>query len=83
MNLMMLLEMAGQGFGDRVAIQNEDESLTYAELFAAAGAAARAGEWTVSRVLFPRHLSVSRAKIIPLGLSLPTGSSTLTRTPAR
>jgi acyl-CoA synthetase (AMP-forming)/AMP-acid ligase II len=41
MNLMMLLEMAAQGFGDRVAIQNEGEALTYAELFAAAGGAAR------------------------------------------
>ena len=41
MNLMMLLEMAAQGFGDRVAIQNEDEALTYAELFEAAGGAAR------------------------------------------
>jgi len=40
MNLMMLLEMAGAGFGDRVAVQCEGESLTYAELFAAAGAAA-------------------------------------------
>ncbi len=41
MNLMMLLEMAAQGFGDRAAIQNGGESLTYAELFEAAGAAAR------------------------------------------
>ncbi len=40
MNLMMLLEMATDGFGDRVAIQNGPEKLTYAELFAAAGAAA-------------------------------------------
>ena len=40
MNLMMLLEMAGASFGDRVAVQCEGESLTYAELFGAAGAAA-------------------------------------------
>ena len=40
MNLMMLLEMAGAGFGDRVAVQCEGEALTYAELFGAAGAAA-------------------------------------------
>ncbi len=40
MNLMMLLEMAASGFGERVAVQNEGECLTYAELFAAAGAAA-------------------------------------------
>ena len=40
MNVMMLLEMAASSFGDRVAVQNEDASLTYAELFEAAGAAA-------------------------------------------
>jgi acyl-CoA synthetase (AMP-forming)/AMP-acid ligase II len=40
MNLMMLLEMATSGFGDRVAIQNGADTLTYAELFNAAGAAA-------------------------------------------
>lgn len=40
MNLMMLLEMAASGFGDRVAVTNGAESLTYAELYAAAGAAA-------------------------------------------
>ena len=40
MNLMMLLEMAASGLGDRVAVTNGDESLTYSELFAAAGAAA-------------------------------------------
>jgi acyl-CoA synthetase (AMP-forming)/AMP-acid ligase II len=37
---MMLLEMASQGFGDRVAFTNGDDSLTYQELFDAAGAAA-------------------------------------------
>ena len=40
MNLMMLLEMAASGFGDRVAVQNGGEKLTYTELFGAAGAAA-------------------------------------------
>jgi acyl-CoA synthetase (AMP-forming)/AMP-acid ligase II len=40
MNLMMLLEMASSGFGDRVAIQNGPDTLTYSELFSAAGAAA-------------------------------------------
>ena len=40
MNLMMLLEMAAQGFGDRVAFQNGHDTLTYAELFRAAGTAA-------------------------------------------
>jgi acyl-CoA synthetase (AMP-forming)/AMP-acid ligase II len=40
MNLMMLLEMAASGLGDRVAVVNGEESLTYTELFDAAGAAA-------------------------------------------
>lgn len=40
MNVMMLLEMAAQGFGDRVAFTNGDDSLTYQELFDAAGVAA-------------------------------------------
>ncbi|MEB2286287.1 MAG: AMP-dependent synthetase [Polyangiaceae bacterium UTPRO1] len=42
MNLMMLLEMATEGFGDRIAIQSQDAKLSYSELFAAAGAAAHA-----------------------------------------
>lgn len=37
---MMLLEMAASGFGDRTAVKNQDRSITYTELFAAAGAAA-------------------------------------------
>jgi long-chain acyl-CoA synthetase len=41
MNLMMLLEMAASGFGDRVAVQNGSETLSYSELFDAAGAAAQ------------------------------------------
>ena len=40
MNLMMLLEMASSGFGERTAFQNGSESFTYQELFDAAGAAA-------------------------------------------
>ena len=40
MNLMMLLEMAASGFGDRVAVQSGSAKLTYSELFAAAGGAA-------------------------------------------
>jgi acyl-CoA synthetase (AMP-forming)/AMP-acid ligase II len=39
-NLMMLLEMAAEGMGDRVAIRSGDDALTTAGLFAAAGAAA-------------------------------------------
>ncbi len=37
MNLMMLLEMATQGFGDRVAFVSGDDTLTYQQLFDAAG----------------------------------------------
>jgi len=37
----MLLEMATQGFGDRVALRSEGESLSYSELLQAAGAAAQ------------------------------------------
>jgi acyl-CoA synthetase (AMP-forming)/AMP-acid ligase II len=40
MNLMMLLEMASQGFGDRVAAQSGDDRMTFEELFAAAATAA-------------------------------------------
>ena len=42
MNIMMLLEMASGGFGDRVAFTNpaDNVSLTYEQLFAAAGATA-------------------------------------------
>jgi long-chain acyl-CoA synthetase len=40
MNVMMLLEMAAQGFGERVAFVNGEQSLTYQQLFEAAGQAA-------------------------------------------
>jgi len=40
MNLMMLLEMASEAFGDRVAFTHGDDQLTYAELYRAAGVAA-------------------------------------------
>ncbi len=41
MNLMMLLEMAASGFGDRTAVgSNNGTGLTYQQLFAEAGAAA-------------------------------------------
>ena len=40
MNLMMLLEMAAGGFGDRVAIGSRDGGLTFQQLFDRAGAAA-------------------------------------------
>ncbi len=41
MNLMMLLEMAAVAFGERVAFVNGKESLTYQQLFDAAGQAAK------------------------------------------
>jgi len=41
---MMLLEMAAQGFGDRVAVSSGQARLGYAELFTAAGAAAAAAK---------------------------------------
>jgi len=37
MNLMMLLEMAASGHPERIAVQDETNALTYAELFDAAG----------------------------------------------
>ena len=40
MNLRMLLEMATSGFGEREAVKSGGASLTYAQLFEAAGAAA-------------------------------------------
>ncbi|MGI9602597.1 MAG: class I adenylate-forming enzyme family protein [Acidimicrobiales bacterium] len=40
MNIMMLLEMASSGFGDRTAIGTGDDTLTYQELYDSAGRAA-------------------------------------------
>ena len=40
MNLMMLLEMAVTGFGDRIAVQNAADSLAYHELMAGSAAVA-------------------------------------------
>ncbi len=40
MNIMMLLEMAASGLGDRVAIGSHTDGLTYQQLFDRAGAAA-------------------------------------------
>jgi len=48
-NLMMLLEMARSGFPDRVAVTSGDVSLRYDELFAMAGAAAKALRETGAR----------------------------------
>lgn len=40
MNLMMLLEMASSGFGDRTAVGSQGRGLTYEQLFQRSGAAA-------------------------------------------
>jgi long-chain acyl-CoA synthetase len=64
MNLMMLLEMAASGLGDRVAIQNGEARLSYAELFAAAGAAGAA----------LREAGVARAAVLDVNsLAVPIG----------
>jgi len=65
MNLMMLLEMAAQGFGDRRALTSEGHSLRYAELFAAAGAAAEA-----FRESGAKHVAVLdvSSPAVPIGL---------------
>lgn len=41
MNLMMLLEMAAESYGERVAFTNGEDAISYTELFAAAGNAAQ------------------------------------------
>ena len=65
MNLMMLAEMAAQGFGDRTAFVNGTERLTYAELFQAAGAAA-----AQARASGAEHIAVLDVSslAVPVGL---------------
>ena len=65
MNLMMLLEMAASGFGERVAVVNEGQRLTYADLFRAAGAAADA--IAASGATHAAILAVS-SRALPIGL---------------
>jgi acyl-CoA synthetase (AMP-forming)/AMP-acid ligase II len=65
MNLMMLLEMATSGFGEREAVKSGDASLTYAQLFEAAGAAA--GEIAESGCERVALLDVS-SLAVPVGL---------------
>jgi len=65
MNLMMLLEMATSGFGERVAVSSGAAELTYSQLFAAAGAAAR--EITDSGCERMALLDVS-SPAVPVGL---------------
>lgn len=62
---MMLLEMAASGFGDRIAVQNGSEKLTYAELFDAAGVAA--GEITASGAQYAAVLDVN-SLALPIAL---------------
>ncbi len=65
MNLMMLLEMAASGLGDRTAIQNGSEKLSYSELFDAAGAAA--SEVTASGSGYTAVIDVN-SLAVPIGL---------------
>jgi len=65
MNLMMLLEMATSGFGDRVAVKSGASSLTYSQLFEAAGTAA--GEIASSGCKRMALLDVS-SLAVPVGL---------------
>ena len=65
MNVMMLLEMATSGFGERVAYQSGEDRLTYAELFAAARSVA--GELVASGAERLALLDVS-SSAVPIGL---------------
>jgi acyl-CoA synthetase (AMP-forming)/AMP-acid ligase II len=65
MNLMMLLEMAAEGFGERCALTSGSRSQSYAELFAAAGAAA--GAFRDSGAKHVAVLDVS-SPAVPIGL---------------
>ena len=65
MNLMMLLEMAAQGFGDRVAVQNGDDTLTYSQLFRAAGAGAE-----VAKASGADHVAVLDVSSLAVPVSL-------------
>ncbi|MGE4606513.1 MAG: class I adenylate-forming enzyme family protein [Myxococcota bacterium] len=65
MNLMMLLEMAASGFGERVAVQNAEASLSYSELFHAAGRAAQRVQSTGATRLAVLDVS---SLAVPIGL---------------
>lgn len=60
MNIMMLLEMASSGFGDRIAVGTRADGITYAELFDRAG---RAATWFhesgVERISYVDEASVN------------------------
>ena len=82
MNLMMLLEMAASGYGDRVAVQNGDDTLTYNQLFDASGVVAaelladgaeRLGVLDISSLALPVSLFASAwagAPFVPLNYRL-------------
>ncbi len=65
MNLMVLLEMAASGFGERVAVQHGADRLTYEELFASARAAA-----ADVRASGAKHLAILdvSSPAVPIGL---------------
>ncbi len=65
MNLMMLLEMAASALGERTAITNGSDSLTYTELFDAAGTAA--GEITASGCDYSAVIDVN-SLAVPIAL---------------
>jgi acyl-CoA synthetase (AMP-forming)/AMP-acid ligase II len=65
MNLMMLLEMAADAYGDRVAITNGVESISYRGLFEAAGRVARSLAESDARHLATLDVS---SFAVPVGL---------------
>ena len=65
MNLMMLLEMAAQGFGDRVAVQNGGDTLSYSQLFRASGAGAE-----VAKASGADHVAVLDVSSLAVPVSL-------------
>src|SRR5258706_10816004 len=65
MNLAMLLEMAADGFGDRVAVGDRDSGVTYRELLdLARGAAALFDQRDVDRVV----LVDQNSEVVPIAL---------------
>jgi len=70
-NVMMLLEMAAEGFGDRVAVQSGEDSLTYQQLFDAARTAA--GAMKASGAAHAGLLDIS-SLAVPVGLFASAGA---------
>jgi acyl-CoA synthetase (AMP-forming)/AMP-acid ligase II len=65
MNVMLLLEMARDGFGDRVAVGDRSTGMTYRQVFAASGAVA--GRFTEMEVSHVGYLDVS-TESLPIAL---------------